>query len=210
MSELLKRTATGIALAVVGLSAILCLPSLWFTVFLLFVFVGMAMEWYGLCGKQYDKHFFPYIMGIIFYLTVPLLCLAWLHYQTEAYVLWLVLVVAATDIGAYFVGRSIGRHKIAPKLSPKKTWEGLAGGMLLAGVAGFYAAPYLEIEVGLVLAPCLAVLAQTGDFFESYMKRMAGVKDSGHILPGHGGLLDRFDGLLFVAPTMALLVFLYL
>ena len=207
MSELIKRTITGVVLAAVGLSAILCLPSLWFAAFLLLVLLGMAKEWYGLCS---DKGLFMYITGIVFYLTVPLLCLAWLHYQGVTYVLWLLLVVAATDIGAYFVGRSIGKHKIAPQLSPKKTWEGLAGGMLFAGLTGFYGAPYLQMEVGVLFAPSLAVLAQVGDFFESYMKRMAGVKDSSNILPGHGGLLDRFDGLLFVTPTMALLVFLYL
>ncbi|MBP6111197.1 MAG: phosphatidate cytidylyltransferase, partial [Sphingobium sp.] len=133
---------------------------------------------------------------------------------------WLaILVVIATDTGAYFAGRRFGGAKIAPAISPSKTWAGLYGGMvyamlvMLAAVVKSKSAlmagpnPILQVfhDYPLTLAmmmlagAALAVLAQTGDFFESWMKRRAGVKDSGALIPGHGGLFDRLDGLLPVA-----------
>lgn len=123
---------------------------------------------------------------------------------------YVVLAVWATDIGAYAAGRSIGGPKLAPRLSPKKTWAGLIGGMAAAALTGVGVALAAEglaegpiLAAGL-LAALLAVVAQAGDLFESWSKRRAGVKDSGRIIPGHGGLLDRIDGLLAAAPALAL------
>ena len=115
-------------------------------------------------------------------------------------------LVWATDIGAFFAGRTIGGPKLAPALSPNKTWAGLIGGVLLATV---YSAVMMRwgIPLSFVIAtPALAVLAQLGDLYESGLKRRAGVKDSGSILPGHGGVLDRLDGLVPVAPVIAFLI----
>jgi phosphatidate cytidylyltransferase len=127
-----------------------------------------------------------------------------------------VLAVVATDIGAYFAGRTFGGPKIAPKISPSKTWSGLFGGMVGAGTvvsswmvwgmyhadSPTYDAAYNSVEMGafvtFIIGAFIAIIAQTGDFFESWMKRRAGVKDSGHLIPGHGGLFDRVDGLLAV------------
>lgn len=135
-----------------------------------------------------------------------------------------ILPVVAVDVGAYFAGRAIGGPKIAPKISPSKTWAGLAGGAALAAsvavaveltyfgpaaVPGYQGMRVLFAVLGGVL---IAVLAQAGDFFESWMKRRAGVKDSGSIIPGHGGLFDRLDGflavffVLFVIATAATLL----
>jgi phosphatidate cytidylyltransferase len=125
------------------------------------------------------------------------------------------LPVIAVDVGAYFAGRAIGGPRIAPKISPAKTWAGLVGGALLAGLVGVLAelvdigpgalipgAPMVAL-VGAVLSGVLiAVLAQAGDFFESWMKRRAGVKDSGALIPGHGGLFDRLDGFIAVFFTL--------
>jgi phosphatidate cytidylyltransferase len=116
-------------------------------------------------------------------------------------------LVWATDIGAFFAGRSIGGPKLAPKLSPNKTWAGLIGGIVAASLLAIV----LHVQYGLpwrmtLATPFLAVLAQGGDLYESWLKRRAGVKDSGNILPGHGGLLDRLDGVVPVAPVAALLV----
>src|SRR6185295_2324925 len=119
--------------------------------------------------------------------------------------LWVFLVTWSTDIGAYFVGRAIGKRKLAPSISPGKTVEGLVGGMAVAAVAG--GAFVLATGLGkplLILAPLFALAAQAGDLFESGMKRRAGVKDSGTWLPGHGGVLDRLDGLVPVAVLTAL------
>ncbi|MFC3101267.1 phosphatidate cytidylyltransferase [Altererythrobacter lauratis] len=123
-------------------------------------------------------------------------------------------LVIATDVGAYASGRSIGGPKIAPKISPSKTWAGLGGGMLAAAlvtVALFYsnvgarALGELRVMTGVAFAlgALLAVLAQAGDFLESWLKRKAGVKDSSRLIPGHGGVFDRVDGLLPVAIVAA-------
>jgi phosphatidate cytidylyltransferase len=145
----------------------------------------------------------PYIGGcaisLIFLRTTPGIGLT--------LVLYIVAVVWGTDIGAYIAGRTLGGPKIAPKISPNKTWAGLFGGMALAsafgyGVAASMAAPRPALAA--ILAVLLAGIAQSGDFFKSYFKRRAGVKDSGHLIPGHGGVLDRIDGLIFAAVFFAL------
>lgn len=118
-------------------------------------------------------------------------------------------VVFVADTAAYFAGRRFGRHKLAPQVSPGKTWEGVAGaavavgvyGILCATVAGSPAAAPLALAVGVALV--LAAFAIVGDLFESWLKRAAGVKDSGTLLPGHGGVLDRIDALLAAMPTAA-------
>jgi len=127
--------------------------------------------------------------------------------------------VALSDTGAYFAGKNFGRHKMAPRVSPKKTWEGSIGGLLLAmagigviyGIHNYTQTKYLPawplyryVLVGLVLA----IVGQVGDLVESMLKRDAGVKDSGQVLPGHGGVLDRCDGFLFAGPVMYYLLFL--
>jgi phosphatidate cytidylyltransferase len=122
-------------------------------------------------------------------------------------IVFLLLGVWGTDIGAYAAGRTIGGPKLAPRISPKKTWAGLIGGMVTAAVVGLGVAlvagarqPSLAVPAALVLA----VVSQAGDLFESAIKRRYDVKDSGHLIPGHGGLLDRVDGLMAAAPAFAL------
>jgi phosphatidate cytidylyltransferase len=128
--------------------------------------------------------------------------------QGRLLLVYLIAVVAAADTGAYFTGRRFGRHKMAPRISPKKTLEGLAGGLILAGLlgAGFSALLLSGIgpAAGGLLGLSLGGLSVLGDLFESLMKRVAGVKDSGALLPGHGGVLDRLDGLLLAGPGLLL------
>ncbi|MFN0119934.1 MAG: phosphatidate cytidylyltransferase, partial [Blastocatellia bacterium] len=116
------------------------------------------------------------------------------------------LVIFAGDTGAYYVGRAFGRHKLAPRISPGKTIEGLAGGLLanaLAVVISKYTFfPGLELSLGIPLALAMGVLGVIGDLCESMLKRGAGAKDAGQIIPGHGGILDRLDSLLFNAPLL--------
>jgi phosphatidate cytidylyltransferase len=124
--------------------------------------------------------------------------------------LWTMAIVWATDIGAFFAGRRFGGLKLAPTISPSKTWSGLLGGMLAAGLVG--AALGVGFDLGSAtrwLGIPLAVVAQAGDLFESALKRRAGVKDSGRLLPGHGGVLDRLDGLVPVASLAALLLLVH-
>ena len=134
---------------------------------------------------------------------------ALVRFSIEELVLVIGLVIA-TDTGAYFAGRTIGGPKIAPKISPSKTWAGLGGGMTAAALwfgAGIYVVasladseqPASHVIPFVIGGALLAVAAQTGDFFESWLKRRAGVKDSSRLIPGHGGVFDRVDGLLPVA-----------
>ncbi|WP_413289370.1 phosphatidate cytidylyltransferase [Bdellovibrio sp. HCB337] len=126
--------------------------------------------------------------------------------------LTLLAVVFAGDIGAYVVGVLIGKHKINPRLSPKKTWEGAFGGLLGSTIAGYVCSqflPQIPLNALLVTAICAGFVAQFGDFFESLMKRVADVKDSGKIMPGHGGVLDRIDGVLFASPVIMMVASLF-
>jgi phosphatidate cytidylyltransferase len=110
-------------------------------------------------------------------------------------------LVWANDMIAYFIGTRYGRHKLAPRISPGKSWEGALAGLLVAGSIGAISGSVLGLSVagGALFGGIISIAAQVGDLFESALKRIAGVKDSGAILPGHGGILDRFDGVLFAA-----------
>jgi phosphatidate cytidylyltransferase len=145
------------------------------------------------------------------YVGLPALAVLWLRGMPEqglAILVWLLVVVWATDTAAYFAGRALGGPRLAPAISPSKTWSGLCGGMLGAALTGALAAWLFgssRLLQAAGLGALLAVVAQAGDLVESSFKRAAGVKDSGTLIPGHGGLLDRIDGLLFAAPALALL-----
>lgn len=145
------------------------------------------------------------------YVGLPTLALLEIREQPEGIVftLWVLALVWSCDIGAYIAGRLIGGPKLAPAISPKKTWAGLGGGMLLAAIFAALMHRFYGLPLRLTLAtPALAVIAQGGDLYESWLKRRAGVKDSGTIFPGHGGVLDRLDGLVPVAPVAAFLIIL--
>lgn len=151
------------------------------------------------------------LLGIgVLYVALGVLGLVWLRDLPSgglSLFLFTMLAVWATDVGAYAAGRTIGGPKLAPRISPKKTWAGLIGGMACSALVGWGVAvafgaqsPMLAFAVG----GLLAVVAQAGDLFESAAKRRFNVKDSGHLIPGHGGILDRIDGLLVAAPVLAL------
>jgi len=119
---------------------------------------------------------------------------------------WLILTIMATDVGAYFTGRAIGKHLMAPNISPKKTWEGSGGGILASVIAAVVLSYVLSMPVSIwetvVLAIIISIIAQAGDLIESLLKRNAGVKDSGSFFPGHGGVLDRLDSYILIGPIM--------
>ncbi len=191
-----------------------------------FVFLSIAMRRVNLTGA------FPAAMVSAFafiYVSLPLAMLVQVRQQWSGafLVLYLLLVVWAGDVFAYFIGRSLGRAPMSPRISPKKTWEGalasmaasLIVGMLLYNYAlpvssallnahlitrenGFFALEKPPLWPALLLSALINIAAQLGDLVESLIKRGAGVKDSGTILPGHGGMLDRVDALLFAAPVL--------
>jgi len=181
--------------------------------FCLWLMLVMTAMVYGL-----TKHF-RFALGV-FYICLPVLSLGYIYYVNESIsreiILWLLFVVWATDIGGFVVGKSVGGPKLAPKISAKKTWSGLIGAILFAMAVAYVFALYLKAHDLLpadsymrrlvISAGVLAVVAQAGDFFESAIKRKLGLKDSSHLIPGHGGLFDRVDGLLFAAMATALVL----
>ena len=203
MNELLVRTLTGALLIVVALLAAYVGGNL-FAFLVAAIATAMFYEWTRIVRGWGSAW---YISGF-FYALLPALALLWIRERDLRGVellIWCFLVTWSTDIGAYFVGRSFGRRKLAPSISPGKTVEGLYGGIAAATLIG--GAWVLGTGLGrplLALAPVLAIAAQGGDLFESRMKRRAGVKDSGAWLPGHGGVLDRLDGLVPVAVLTAI------
>jgi phosphatidate cytidylyltransferase len=148
----------------------------------------------------------------LLYAGLPAVALIWLRNQPDGFalVMWTMGVVWATDIFAYFAGRAIGGPKIWTAISPNKTWAGLIGGMLAAALFSVLFARLSgwpqTIPAMALIGALLAAVAQAGDFFESWLKRRAGVKDSGTLLRGHGGVMDRVDGLVPVCVVVALWV----
>lgn len=149
----------------------------------------------------------------VLYTGLPVVALGWLRGDEPLgflAALFLLTIVAATDIAAYAAGRLIGGPKLWPAVSPNKTWSGLAGGIVSAGIVGaLFPLLFGSGSVGwlAVLALVLAAIAQAGDLLESALKRQFGVKDAGHALPGHGGFMDRMDGLVTASVAAALIAF---
>lgn len=210
MSELATRSAVGAILIVIALASAL-LGGWPFAILVAAMATIMYLEWsrmvgrWGLTWKIY---------GFV-YCLLPAISLLWIRERAEFegigtgfdLLIWVFLVVWSTDIGAYIAGRAIGGPKLAPSISPNKTVAGLLGGVVIATIlAGLWVYTVRLPAVLLSLAAPLAVAAQLGDLFESGLKRRAGVKDSGTWLPGHGGLLDRLDGLVPVAVLTAALM----
>jgi phosphatidate cytidylyltransferase len=233
-SDLGVRTAS--AVVMLGLAG----AALWFgglvwPIFAVVLMLGVLWEWRRLSAAITPS---PAQRGLwnfagIAYIGFATWVLIALRSQADGAVVVLEIVsaVVATDVGAYFAGRTFGGPKIAPRISPSKTWAGLIGGMIAAGLilAGwqFYFNYLMESRlqgygaqgygaVGAAPSPwayvpagaLVAVIAQAGDFFESWMKRRAGVKDSSRFIPGHGGLFDRLDGLLAVSFVLGILLLL--
>ena len=154
----------------------------------------------------------PLLCAAFGYVVVAAASLLWLRNDMLAglaNVLFLVLVVWSADVGAYAIGRLIGGPRLAPRLSPGKTWSGAAGGLLAAVAVGVVTAQILSASAtpwqAAVLAGLLAVVAAAGDLLESAVKRRLQIKDTSHLIPGHGGLFDRLDAILAAAPAAALL-----
>ena len=232
-SDLGVRTASAVVMLTVAGTA-LWLGGWWWTVFVAAVALGVLWEWWGLIFNPLSNALVRIAWLVVGAIYVGLASTVLIGFRIDPHgpklAITIVAVVIATDIGAYFAGRTIGGPKIAPEISPSKTWAGLAGGAALATLVLVAVHP-IEVlskcmEVRYLcgngfaesaskaihnpsfsdawLGPVFAIIAQSGDFFESWMKRRAGVKDSGNLIPGHGGLFDRVDGLLAVCFVIGL------
>ena len=233
-SDLPTRAASAVVMVAVAGTA-LWLGGWWWIVFACAVAAGVLYEWAQLSTHLTNNLFGRTALIVIGAVYVGSGCwvIAVLGGDTSTgdhwsryYLISILVVVLGTDIGAYFVGRAIGGPRIAPKISPSKTWAGLVGGMLGASllllawnavtakgallttqsfpVAGMFSTWREALSLSFGCGAVGAVIAQAGDFFESWMKRRAGVKDSGKMIPGHGGLFDRVDGLLAVCFVLGL------
>jgi phosphatidate cytidylyltransferase len=177
----------------------------WFDLMVALATVLMVAEWHRMVGGLRRPGWLA--LGFA-YVLLAVLAAFWIRHDAQAgrlTFLWVLAVVWATDIFAFFAGRQFGGRKLAPAISPSKTWSGLAGGMTAAALASaiftaWSPAGWLALALWGAL---FAMVAQIGDLAESAMKRRFGLKDSGHLIPGHGGILDRVDGLLAVLLGLA-------
>ncbi len=178
------------------------------TIWLSFLWWTIALVWLKFSNVSQSIYILPAkaLAGcfVILPACIALVLMQNLHHGAY-YILFLLLIIWGADIGAYFSGKRWGRRKLAPSISPGKTWEGVFGGvaaaLLIAGVgACFFAFDQGTLLLFAGIVVFIALISVLGDLFESLMKRQAGLKDSGQLLPGHGGILDRFDSLFAAAP----------
>jgi len=200
------RVASAIVLGAIAFAAV-WFGYPWFDLLIALGGTLALFEWFRLCGGWHRP--FWVLLGTA-YLAATVVSLFWLRHEPEwgrATMLWLMACVVAVDSGAYFAGRTIGGPKLVPLISPQKTWAGLGGGMVASILVGLIAATILQANVVtlVVWSALVAPVAQFGDILESAVKRYFGVKDSGHIIPGHGGILDRIDGLMMAAIVLAVI-----
>lgn len=205
-----------VALALFALAIYLSRVGLFYTLSLFALLTWLAILF--MLSVYHQRTLFyqrqPWVLRL---LAFPVLLTAWaalveLHTLSAAMVLYLILLIAAADTSAYFVGKHFGKngkHPLAPELSPKKTLEGMLGALLGSAVWALLSAIYFQLALGdlayfMLLSMVTVLLSMAGDLFESLLKRQAGEKDSGMILPGHGGVLDRVDSLLAAAPFFTL------
>ncbi|MBV8613570.1 MAG: phosphatidate cytidylyltransferase [Acetobacteraceae bacterium] len=207
--DLRARAASAVVLAPLALGAIWA-GGPFFVALVAALALGLAHEWAGLCragGLGRDSR-----LGGTLVIAAWAAASLWLRADPSAgraNVIVLALVVWGSDVGAYLAGRLIGGPRLAPRVSPSKTWAGVAGGALAAALVSAGAAKFLFLEgnvtAALLLGVGFSMIGQAGDLAESAIKRRCGVKDSGRLIPGHGGLLDRLDAALVVAPVAAIL-----
>lgn len=189
-NELRQRIISGILLA----AAVLLLTWWSFWSFAALCFIGgliLAREWWNL--TKHRSHWFI-LLGTL-YICAALDSLLYLRFASLPILFSLLAIVWGGDIAAYLVGRKFGKHKIAPAISPGKSWEGLAASIIASAAIGTSLGHIAPIPHA-ILGAALAVIGLLGDLFESSLKRHAGVKDSGRLIPGHGGLFDRVDALM--------------
>lgn len=186
------------------LRVVLCVAAVWWCL------ACVCIKAFPQSGAWWGSMWIRLLMGWLALLPAWLACVYLrLQINGEWKIMFLLTLVAAADIGAYFAGTQFGKHKLAPAVSPGKSWEGFAGGLVASAVFAFAVwnvlwAQQLPLLTLLIVAALTMVASVIGDLLESMLKRYRGIKDSGNILPGHGGILDRFDSISAAAPIFAL------
>ena len=200
LQTVFKRTITGIILGALFWTSFAYLPYWVFSLVLLAIMIQIIFfEWRNL----FDIKGLTFWLLMPFYPILPFMLLIYMNHipQYRNLLFILFIIVSAHDTGAYIVGSFFGKHPIAPKISPGKSWEGFFAGCLAAYIGLSLALWELQVAKSalfiLMFSVGVSILSIAGDLFESWLKRRAHIKDTGNILPGHGGFLDRFDGILF-------------
>ncbi len=206
-SNLKTRVISGAVMLLLGILAI-CFSKGLFFLLMIAITILMTSEWLELTKSApiSDKRKW-HLIGFI-YILLPIFAVLKLRENDYHILLWMFAVICATDIFAYFAGKNFGGPKLMPKVSPNKTWAGLVGGVVASMIIGFMSSSMFagSIFFFIFISAILSLIEQGSDLLESKFKRIFGVKDSGNIIPGHGGILDRFDGLMLVAPSVLFLV----
>jgi phosphatidate cytidylyltransferase len=166
----------------------------------------MTAEWLEIIKSAQDQKKWR-LIGF-FYILIPLYATVKIRFYDAEILFWMFAIIWATDICAFFAGKALGGKKLAPDISPNKTWSGLGGGVIASALIGLVSSLMFSgsIVFFVLISILLSVIEQASDLLESKFKRIFNVKDSGNIIPGHGGVLDRLDGLMLVAPTVLLLI----
>jgi phosphatidate cytidylyltransferase len=209
---MMARIISALVMAPIAIAAI-WFGSPYFDLMIFVVGLAAMFEWYRLASLEGLRGInLVWLLAGVVYIAVPCVVVIWLRRidpQGFQFIIWIFVVIWATDIGAYFTGRSLGGAKLAPKISPNKTWAGFFGGIILAIAASLILNDYANPSYGtlelLAASLVLSIVGQLGDLLESWVKRVFGVKDSGSLIPGHGGVLDRIDAILLAAPVAGLI-----
>jgi phosphatidate cytidylyltransferase len=207
-SNFKKRVISSIILIPIALISIFVSQSLFFILILSSAIIAI-FEWQEITANSCNPKKWRLIAFI--YFLIPIYSIIELRIIDKNIIIWMFFVVWATDIFAYIVGKNFGGPKLIPKISPNKTWSGLVGAVVASGIIGAITSIIFEgsILFFVFFSAILSIISQIGDIFESKVKRIFNVKDSGTIIPGHGGVLDRIDGIMFVAPVILIIYCLF-
>jgi len=208
MPQYLKKILTGAVLYIILVIFFVVLKPIWTSIALTLI-LGLILlfEW----PKLFNIKRPTFWLLMPFYPILPFLLMIYMSSIEQYRILlyYMILISYSQDLGGYAFGKIIGKRKLAPAISPKKTWEGFWGGIIITFLVLhlllFLCQSKMAFFPSVLFSLSISILATVGDLFESLLKRRVGIKDSGWILPGHGGLLDRFDSLMFVAPLFFLL-----
>lgn len=202
LPNLFKRTITAVILLLLVV-AIYQYDRFIFKLFIAVLGIGMFLEMMKIIRHCYPLTSYPGLRWVGFsigYSVIPVLCTIYIIDRNA--LIYLIAIVTAADIGGYIFGSLIGGPKLAPQISPKKTWSGAMGGIVCTVITAWLVYP----QISILLAIGLSISAQLGDLLESSIKRHFKVKDSGNILPGHGGILDRFDSMALTSVVLAIII----
>ena len=199
------RIASSLILVPIAIHAIFFSTSTFF-ILVLAITIIMTIEWLDITrsARNYKKW---RLIGF-FYILIPIYCIIQIRLIDPYILLWMFVIIWSTDIFAFFAGRAIGGPKLAPNISPNKTWSGLVGGLVACSLIGLISSILFSggVMFFVLASLILSIIEQLSDLLESKIKRIFSIKDSGSIIPGHGGIIDRLDGIVLVAPTMLFLI----